>query len=142
MNRYPHVINHRAEVTRRRFLSAAAASSVLTIGPAAAPAFLRQAADTAADDGRILVVVELAGGNDGLNTIVPYTDDQYQKARPELSLNAADVIRIDDGLGLHPVMTGFADLLQAGRLAIVQGVGYDNPNRSHFESMDIWHTCL
>ena len=127
--------------TRRQFLStSAAASSVLTFG-GVAPAVLQNAASRRKDSDRILVVVEMAGGNDGLNTIVPYTDDDYRKARPKLAIPANDVLKIDNGLGFHPVMTGFADLLQDGQLSIVQGVGYDNPNRSHFESMDIWHTC-
>ncbi len=122
-----------------------AASAVMTLG-GTAPAFLRQAAkstnaDGKGNDGRILVVVEMAGGNDGLNTVVPYTDEAYRKARPELAISKSDVLKINDKLGLHPVMTGFADLLEAGHLSIIQGVGYDNPNRSHFESMDIWHTC-
>ncbi|APZ95197.1 DUF1501 domain-containing protein [Fuerstiella marisgermanici] len=127
--------------SRRQFLTtSAAATSVLTFGRRA-PAFLQQAAADSQSDGRILVVVEMAGGNDGLNTVVPYTDDEYRKARPELAIGKSDVLKINDNLGLHPVMTGFADLLEAGHLSIIQGVGYDNPNRSHFESMDIWHTC-
>lgn len=130
-----------SQISRRKFVSeTAAASTVLGIG-VAAPQFLQQAAAAQKSDGRILVVVEMAGGNDGLNTIVPYDHDAYRKARPKLALNANEVLKIGDQLGFHPVMTGFADLLEAGRLAIVQGVGYDNPNRSHFESMDIWHTC-
>lgn len=127
--------------TRRCFLSATAtASTILTFG-SPAPAFLRQAAASGRHEGRILVVVEMAGGNDGLNTVIPYTEDNYRKSRPKLAIAAADVLKIKDDLGLHPVMTDFADLLEAGHLAIVQGVGYENPNRSHFESMDIWHTC-
>ncbi|MEQ9409516.1 MAG: DUF1501 domain-containing protein [Fuerstiella sp.] len=127
--------------SRRQFLStSAAASSVMTFG-SVAPAFLSQAAADNRSDGRILVVVEMAGGNDGLNTIVPFRDDDYRKARPKLAISDADVLKIKDDLGFHPVMSGFAELLEAGRLAIVQGVGYPEPNRSHFESMDIWHTC-
>jgi uncharacterized protein (DUF1501 family) len=127
--------------TRRRFLTASAAtSSVLTFG-GIAPAFLREAAVDNERDGRILVVVEMSGGNDGLNTIVPYRNDQYREARPKLGISESQVLQIDDQLGLHPSMRGFADLLEAGHLAVVQGVGYPNPNRSHFESMDIWHSC-
>lgn len=128
--------------TRRRFLkSAAAASAVLTFGPQV-PAFLQAAAQaTTGSHGRILVVVELAGGNDGLNTVVPLRSDDYRRLRPGLAVPAADTLRITDEAGLHPALQGFAKLLEAGQLAVVQGVGYDNPNRSHFESMDIWHTC-
>lgn len=126
---------------RRNFLRrAGAASAVLTLS-GTAPAFLHAAAQENKSD-RILVVVELAGGNDGLNTIVPFADDNYRKLRPKLALPKSGVLEINDGLGFHPSLRGFADLLEAGRLAVVQGVGYDNPNRSHFESMDIWHTCL
>ena len=89
----------------------------------------------------ILVVVQLTGGNDGLNTVVPYNHDEYRKARPKLAIPASDVLKINDTVGLHPSARGLSDLLEAGKLAIVQGVGYPNPNRSHFESMDVWHTC-
>ena len=127
--------------TRRQFLSTTAgAAAVMTFG-GRAPAFLQQAAGATKSDGRILVVVEMAGGNDGLNTVIPYDNDDYRKARPKLAVPKADVLKIDKKLGLHSVMTGFSELLNAGHLSIVQGVGYDNPNRSHFESMDIWHTC-
>ncbi|MCP4174783.1 MAG: DUF1501 domain-containing protein, partial [Fuerstiella sp.] len=127
--------------SRRQFLSSTAtASAVMTFG-STAPGFLQQAAAEKQKDGRILVVVEMAGGNDGLNTIIPFDHDAYQKARPKLAIGKSDVLAIADGLGFHPVMGGFAELLEAGHLAVVQGVGYDSPNRSHFESMDIWHTC-
>jgi uncharacterized protein (DUF1501 family) len=127
--------------SRRSFLrTAAAGSAVMTFG-GVAPAFLKEAARVNSNAGRRLVVVELAGGNDGLNTVVPYTSDEYRKLRPELALSGGEVLKIDDQLGLNPALRGFADLLEAGHLSIVQGVGYDNPNRSHFESMDIWHTC-
>ncbi|MCP4513161.1 MAG: DUF1501 domain-containing protein [Fuerstiella sp.] len=126
---------------RRRFLTtSAAASSVLTFGQHA-PAVLREAATLSNSDSRILVVVEMAGGNDGLNTVIPYRDDKYHEARPKLAVPKSQVLQIDNQLGFHPSMKGFADLLEAGRLAVVQGVGYPDPNRSHFESMDIWHSC-
>jgi uncharacterized protein (DUF1501 family) len=76
-----------------------------------------------------------------LNTIVPYADDGYRRSRPQLAIGAESVLKIDDYLGFHPSLRGFADLLESGRLAVVQGVGYPDPNRSHFEAMDIWHTC-
>jgi uncharacterized protein (DUF1501 family) len=93
-------------------------------------------------DDRVLVVVQLSGGNDGLNTVIPFTHDVYRKNRPKLAIPATDVLKINGELGFHPAARGFADLLEQNRLAIVQGVGYPDPNRSHFESMDIWHTCL
>ena len=127
---------------RRSFLrTAAAGSSVMTFG-GIAPSFLRAAARHSAVEGRRLVVVELAGGNDGLNTVVPFKHSEYRKARPTLALSQSDTLSINSELGLNPALRGFADLLEDNKLCIVQGVGYDQPNRSHFESMDIWHTCL
>ena len=89
---------------------------------------------------RILVVVELSGGNDGLNTIVPYGDPAYYRARPTLAVPERAAITIADGFGLHPSMVGFERLYKDGRLAVVHGCGYDRPSLSHFSSMDFWHT--
>ena len=124
--------------TRRNFLAATAASltlpSVFQRMALAAPGLdQRGAKDT------ILVIVQLTGGNDGLNTVVPYAEAAYQKARPTLKIPAASVLKLEQGLGLAPSMTGFSQLWEAGQLAVLQGVGYAQPNRSHFESMDIWH---
>ncbi len=88
----------------------------------------------------VLVVVQLAGGNDGLNTIVPITNDDYYRQRPKLGIPKAQTLKLTDELGFHPALTGFKELHDEGLLAVVQGVGYPNPNRSHFHSMDIWHT--
>lgn len=90
---------------------------------------------------RILLVIELAGGCDGLNTVVPYAYDDYYRARANLAIQPQSVLRINDTLGFHPNMTGLKALWDEGRVAIVQGVGYPNPNRSHFRSRDIWHTA-
>jgi uncharacterized protein (DUF1501 family) len=134
--------------SRRKFLaavSAAAAASTTGLVPFAprVPGFLLEsAAYGAARPGeRILVVVQLSGGNDGLNTVVPYADEIYRKKRPSLALNDGGVLKIDGKIGLHPNLTGFNTLLENRQLAILQGVGYPNPNRSHFESMDIWHSA-
>ena len=89
----------------------------------------------------ILVVVEFTGGNDGLNMVVPYNDDNYKKFRPTLAIPAAQVKKINDHIGLHPGMGGLAELLQDNALCIVQGVGYPHPSQSHFRSMDIWQTA-
>src|SRR5207237_8897246 len=83
------------------------------------------------------VVIELTGGNDGLNTVIPYADDLYHKARPTLRQTKDQVIKVNDDIGLHPALRS----LDLGQLAIVQGVGYPNPDRSHFESMDIWQSA-
>ncbi|MCB1071157.1 MAG: DUF1501 domain-containing protein, partial [Kiritimatiellae bacterium] len=93
-------------------------------------------------DGPVLVVVQLSGGNDGLNTVIPYTNDHYRKARPNLGLPVKEVLRLTDEIGLHPAMTGVHALFKDGMAALVQGVGYPNPNRSHFRSMEIWHTAV
>ncbi len=92
-------------------------------------------------DGTILVVLQMAGGNDGLNTIVPYANDYYFKARPRISIKSSKVLKLDDTLALHPSMSAFRELYQNGRLSIVNGVGYPNPNRSHFRSTEIWQTA-
>jgi uncharacterized protein (DUF1501 family) len=91
-------------------------------------------------DGPILILIQLAGGNDGLNAVVPYSNDFYYQARPTLGIKPTDVIKLSDTIGLNPVMTGFKSLYDAGQLAIVNGVGYPNPNRSHFRSTEIWQT--
>jgi uncharacterized protein (DUF1501 family) len=128
-----------AMTTRRQFLQQAPA--LLALGAVAPRVLLRAAETTPGRDGRILVVLQLSGGNDGLNTVIPYRHEVYRASRPTLAIPATDVLRLDDELGLHPSLRGLADLLEQGWLAIVQGVGYPQPNRSHFESMDIWHTC-
>lgn len=92
-------------------------------------------------DSPILVVLQMAGGNDGLNTLIPHTNDAYHKARPSLALDPASVLPLNDSLALHPHLTGIRSLFDNGEAAILQGVGYPNPNRSHFRSMEIWHTA-
>jgi uncharacterized protein (DUF1501 family) len=137
--------------TRRHFLRAT------FLGGAAAwtvPAFLERtffsmdalAADawTQTPDGRdapILVVIQLAGGNDGLNTLIPLGADPYLRARPRLGIPADKALRLDDSVGLNPALAGLRDLYDRGEAAIIQGVGYPNPNRSHFRSTDIWQTA-
>jgi len=92
-------------------------------------------------DGAILVILQMAGGNDGVNTVVPFANDFYRKARPRLSLAETRVLKINEEIGLHPSLGGFKELYDAGQLSIVQGVGYPNPNRSHFRSTEIWQTA-
>jgi uncharacterized protein (DUF1501 family) len=92
-------------------------------------------------DSTILVVLQMAGGNDGLNMVVPFADDFYHKARPRIGIQAKDVLKLNDQIGLHPGLTGLKELYDAGQLGIVQGVGYPNPNRSHFRSTEIWQTA-
>lgn len=103
---------------------------------------LRAAQDRplAAGDG-VLVIVTLYGGNDGINTLIPYADNAYHDARPELAYAPEDVLHLDDQLGLNPAMRGLAQLWNERRLAIVRGAGYPKPDHSHFRSMDIWQTA-
>jgi len=124
---------------RRLFGHAGQSTSLFTFG-LTAPSVLCDAA-TLSIEQKVLVVVEMAGGNDGLNTVIPFRDELYRKARPNLAIGSDEALSVNDNLGLHPSMRGMADLLENGKLSIVQGVGYENPNRSHFESMDIWHSC-
>jgi len=131
--------------TRRELLRLGLGSSTLLACGANVPMFLARSATALADapsaKGRILVVLQLDGGNDGLNTVIPYRDDVYRRLRPRLQVPAKDVKTIDDHVGLHPDLGGFATLLENERLAVVQSVGYPNPNRSHVESMSIWQTA-
>ncbi|HEV8131081.1 MAG TPA: DUF1501 domain-containing protein [Acidobacteriota bacterium] len=89
----------------------------------------------------ILVVLQMTGGNDGLNTVIPYRDDRYYQLRPTLGVQRSSALSLTDDVGVHPAMAGMKDLYQAGNLAVIQNVGYPNPNRSHFRSMEIWHTA-
>jgi uncharacterized protein (DUF1501 family) len=125
--------------TRRDFLKS---SSLLALAPTV-PMFLARAARATRPqtDGRVLVVIQLDGGNDGINTVVPHRDEGYARQRRELRLAADRLVRINDRLGFHPSLRAFGTLLDAGRLAVVQGVGYPNPSRSHFRSMAIWHSA-
>jgi uncharacterized protein (DUF1501 family) len=99
------------------------------------------AAAPASDSRRILVVFEWFGGNDGLNTIVPYGEPAYYKHRPRIGIKGEDVLQIDARLGWHKSMSGMKRLYDEGKVAIVQGVGYDQPSFSHFTSMSFWHTA-
>lgn len=128
--------------SRRRFLQTSLASSTLVaMGATTVPGFLGQSARAAGavkPNDRILVVVQLLGGNDGLNTVVPHGIDGYNRGRRTLRIGSSQVHKVTPEIGLHPAMGGMSKLLEKGRLAIVQGVGYPNPDRSHFRSMEIW----
>ncbi len=129
---------------RRDFLkSSLAASTLVAMGASTVPDFLGRSARAAASKSneRILVVVQLLGGNDGLNTVVPHGIDGYTRGRRALRIPAGQVHKITPEIGLHPSLGGMAKLLEEGKLAVVQGVGYPNPDRSHFRSMEIWETA-
>ncbi len=128
--------------SRRRFLQRSlGGATAIGIGGATPHLFTQAALAGSSAGERILVVLQMSGGNDGLNTVIPYANDDYRKARPKLAIATADVLKCNDHVGFHPAMGGLRDLLEQGLLSVVQGVGYQRPNRSHFEAMDIWHTC-
>jgi uncharacterized protein (DUF1501 family) len=131
---------------RRDFLKVGVSGSMVAWG-LSVPGFLGRTARAAPDASKsgakdtILVVVELTGGNDGLNTVVPFKDPLYAKLRPTLKIPESQLKKVNDELGLHPALTGFAELLEDRCLCIAQGVGYPNPSQSHFTSMDIWQSA-
>jgi uncharacterized protein (DUF1501 family) len=133
-------------LTRRRFLIASGVTGgvVLAAGAAGTTVYtLKDILDTATDrptDAKTLVLVTLYGGNDGLNTVIPYADPAYHDARPDLAYRPEEVLRLDSALGLNPGLRGFKRLFDQHKLAIVRGVGYSKPDHSHFRSMDIWQT--
>ncbi|WP_415822841.1 DUF1501 domain-containing protein, partial [Mycobacterium senriense] len=134
------------EMNRRRFLIASAgagAAGLLSATVAVSwPDLMRAAQDRPLADGAgVLVIATLYGGNDGINTVIPYADNAYHDARPELAYAPGDVLRLDEQLGLNPAMKGLAGLWNQRRLAIVRGAGYPKPDHSHFRSMDIWQTA-
>ncbi|MFT4560929.1 MAG: hypothetical protein ACI9BW_000667 [Gammaproteobacteria bacterium] len=129
------------QLNRRRLLGGAAAGLGAGI---CAPWSLSSAlanTDANSDNDRILVVLELSGGNDGLNTVVPYADDAYYRQRPTIGIRPEQLIKIDDHFGFNPGVVGFERLWKNGELAIVHGCGYENPSFSHFTSMAYWHTA-
>jgi len=89
----------------------------------------------------VLVILQLSGGNDALNTVIPYSNPLYRDNRPKVGIPEDQVLPINDSIGFHPAMGPMKKLYDEGKVAIIQGIGYPNPSRSHFRSMDIWHTC-
>jgi uncharacterized protein (DUF1501 family) len=128
--------------SRRRFLTRSLQGSSLLAMGTVVPQFVSRTAEAAVPGKEnVLVVLEMTGGNDGLNTVIPYADDLYHKARPTLRQPKEVVIRLDDHVGLNSAMQGFRQMWEKGQLAVLQGVGYPNPERSHFEAMDIWQSA-
>ncbi|MEO6884332.1 MAG: DUF1501 domain-containing protein [Bacteroidia bacterium] len=123
---------------RRDFIK----NSLLASGMFFVPSFLKPFQYLSDGNGyKNLVVIQLSGGNDGLNTIVPYSNDLYYQKRPQLALNKSDVIPLNDALGFHPSMKNLHEIFDNGWMSIMNSVGYPNPDRSHFRSMDIWHSA-
>ena len=134
-----------AEFNRRKFLIAGGVGAVGLLSGAVAltlPDMLHAAHDRPLPEGSgILVIVTLYGGNDGINTVIPYTDNAYHDSRPDLAYKPEEVLPLDGQLGLNPALAGLSEIWKSRSLAIVRGVGYPNPDRSHFRSMDIWQTA-
>jgi uncharacterized protein (DUF1501 family) len=126
-------------ITRRGFLKGAA---IVAAAGSLAPSFLTRTAYTAhAGGNNQLVVIQFSGGNDGINTVIPYGTPQYAQSRPTLAVGQDQVLALDANVGLHPNLKALKALFDQKQLAVVQGVGYPNPNRSHFQSMQIWQTA-
>ena len=133
------------EMNRRRFLIASAGAAGLAAAAGAAVTlpqmFERAQQQPLPADTGILVILTLYGGNDGLNTVIPFTDNAYYDARPDLAFGPETVIDLDGAFGLNPALTGLASAWRSDNLAIIRGVGYPKQDRSHFRSMDIWQTA-
>ena len=130
--------------TRREFLKTGLSTMGAIMSAPMLLSYLARQAEAAprtVGSSKILVLVQLSGGNDGLNTVIPYTDPAYLKLRPAIGIKPDAVLKLNDKIGLNPNMGPFQDLHKAGKLAIIQGVGYPNPNRSHFRSIEIWQTA-
>ena len=136
----------RREFLRTSVLGGAMAWTVPSFLANTFSALHAEAADAATQiatgkDSPILVVLQMAGGNDGLNTVVPFANDDYARARRSLRLGTKEVLKLNDSIGLHPGLSGLKGLFDSGNLSVIQGVGYPNPNRSHFRSTEIWQTA-
>ncbi len=125
------------KLNRRSFLK----SSLAIPAAATLPSLFARALYAGEERSRVLVLVQLDGGNDGLNTLVPYGDDLYHKARPSLAFKDNAVVKLDEYHGLHPSLGKWREIWDAGNLGVIQGVGYPNPSLSHFTSTDVWHTA-
>ena len=130
-------------MNRRHFLKQ---SAFTTAGTLLIPHFLKayeaqMLGRGPSSNGKILVIIQLSGGNDGLNTVVPYRNDIYYRERPTIAIRAEKVLPLTDEIGLHPAMGPLKALYDEGLMTVINNVGYPNPDRSHFRSMDIWQTA-
>ena len=126
-------------IKRREFLQVGSLATAACMVPNFLKAFEKKSLVPAGN--KVLVVLQLSGGNDGLNTVIPFRNDIYYKARPKIGIIKTQALSLTDEVGLHPALTGFKDLYDDGSLGILNSVGYPNPDRSHFRSMDIWHSA-
>jgi uncharacterized protein (DUF1501 family) len=126
-------------INRRRFLQTGSLATASLLVPGFLKAFERPR--LVPPGNKVLVVLQLSGGNDGLNTVIPIRNDIYYKERSRLGISREQAIRLNDDTGIHPALIAFADIFNQGHLGILHGAGYPNPDRSHFRSMDIWQTA-
>jgi uncharacterized protein (DUF1501 family) len=125
-------------IKRRNFLQVGSLATASLMVPKFLKAFEGKILVPAGN--RVLVILQLSGGNDGLNTVIPFRNDVYYKSRPRLGIEKSKLLSLTDEAGLHPALTGLKELYDDGSLGILNSVGYPNPDRSHFRSMDIWHS--
>src|SRR6187397_464119 len=126
-------------IKRREFLQVGSLATASLMVPKFLKAF--EARNMVPAGNKVLVILQLSGGNDGLNTVIPYRNDIYYKSRPKLGIEKSKILSLNDEAGLHPALTGSKELFDDGSLGILNSVGYPNPDRSHFRSMDIWHSA-
>jgi len=124
---------------RKEFIQVGSLATATLMLPKFLKAFEAQA--MVPQGNKVVVILQLSGGNDGLNTVIPVRNDIYYKSRPRLGIERTKALSLTDEVGLHPALTGFKELYDDGSLSILNSVGYPNPDRSHFRSMDIWHTA-
>lgn len=125
-------------IKRREFLQVGSLATASFMVPKFLKAF--EGRNLVPAGNKVLVILQLSGGNDGLNTVIPFRNDIYYKSRPKLGIEKSKVLSLSDEVGLHPALTGLKDFYNDGSLGILNSVGYPNPDRSHFRSMDIWHS--
>ncbi len=126
-------------IKRKEFLQVGSLATASLMVPKFLKAF--EGRNMVPQGNKVFVILQLSGGNDGLNTVIPYRNDIYYKSRPRLGIEKSKVLSLTDEVGLHPALTGLKELYDDGSLGILNNVGYPNPDRSHFRSMDIWHTA-
>ncbi len=128
-------------ISRKSFLQTTALASASMMIPQFLKAFETNNFKLVPPGNKVLVVLQLSGGNDGLNTIIPIQNDIYYRERSKISIAKDQAIKLNDDAGIHPELKGIADIFNSGNMAIINSVGYPNPDRSHFRSMDIWHSA-
>ncbi|MBN8683540.1 MAG: DUF1501 domain-containing protein [Chitinophagales bacterium] len=127
------------DMNRRKFIQTGALATTALWMPKFLKAF--EPPGALPPGGKILVLIQLSGGNDGLNTIIPYRNDIYYRERPRLAIQREQALSLNEETGLHPSLSGLKNLYDQGYMSVLNGVGYPNPDRSHFRSMDIWHSA-